>query len=141
MKKIINGKQYNTETAKELGFSQNTGDCRDIHWVCETLYRKKNGEFFLHGEGGPATKYAEASGINSWSSGSRIMPLSWEDARKWAEEKLNADEYEAIFGEVSEDDSRTTVLLSLSVSTVEKAKRAAAQSGMNLSAYIASLIK
>lgn len=139
MKKIINGKKYDTATAKEVG-SYQKGYGRDLSYYREDLYRKKTGEFFLCGEGGPASKYAESCGNNSWSGGCQIIPLTYEAARTWAEEHLDADEYEAIFGEVSEDDSRTAATLSLSVTALETAKRAAAKSGMNLSAYIEALI-
>ena len=138
MKKIINGKKYDTDTAKEVGSSQR--NCGELSYCCEELYRKKIGEFFLYGEGGPASKYAESCGNNSWSGGCRIIPLTYEAARAWAEKHLDADEYEAIFGEVSEDDSRTAATLSLSVTALETAKRSAAKSGMNLSAYIEALI-
>lgn len=140
MKKIINGKMYNTDTARELGSYSNSGDWRDFSHHCETLYRKRTGEFFLFGEGGPMTKYAESVGQNQWSGGSRIMPMSWDDAQAWAEENLSTDEYESIFGEVTEDDSRENVTLSLSVATAERARRAAAQAGITLSAYIEGMI-
>ena len=59
MKKIINGKMYNTETAKEIG-SWNNGRYRsDFYYVGETLYKKKTGELFVFGEGGAASRYAE----------------------------------------------------------------------------------
>ena len=140
MKKIISGKVYDTERAKELGWWQNTGDCRDFAWVCETLYRKKTGEYFLHGEGGPATCYATAAGSNSWSGGTRIMPLSYAEARTWAEEKLEAEKYEAIFGAVAEDESRQQVCLSLSAATAETIKRRAGELGISASAYIEQLV-
>ena len=53
---------------------------------------------------------------------------------------MSAEEYESAFGAVVEDNSRTVVTMSLSVSAVERAKRAAAQAGLSLSAYIESLI-
>lgn len=52
MKKIINGKMYNTETATELGDFWNGLSTSDFRNLSETLYRKKNGEFFLYGQGG-----------------------------------------------------------------------------------------
>lgn len=88
----------------------------------ETLYQKRTGEFFLFGAGGPQTKYAESAGQNSWTGGSKIIPLSWDSARAWAEENLDAGDYESIFGEVAEDESRTTVTLSLSAGAVETAQ-------------------
>lgn len=48
MKKIINGKAYNTETAKELGSYWNGYPHGDFSYVCETLYVKRTGEYFLH---------------------------------------------------------------------------------------------
>ena len=140
MKKIINGKVYDTETAKNLGSHSSGGGWGDFSHIEETLYQKRTGEFFLHGEGGPATKYAVSEGQNSWSGGSKIIPLSWESAQAWAEEHLTAEEYEGIFGPVAEDDSRTIVTMSLSASAVEQAKRAASRAGIGLSAYIESLI-
>lgn len=140
MKKIIDGKLYNTETAKQIGTWSNSGSWRDFSHMEETLYQKRTGEFFLFGEGGPMSKYAESAGQNQWTGGSKIIPLDWESAREWAEEHLDADDYQEIFGEIAEDESRTVVTLSLSVGALERAKRAAAQAGVSLSAYIESLI-
>ena len=140
MKKIIKGKVYDTTTAAEIG-SWESGRPGDFNRFEETLYQKRTGEFFLHGEGGPQTKYAESVGNGDWCEGEQIIPLSWDAAREWAESHLTADAYEKAFGEVAEDESRTTVTLSLSAGAVETAKRAAAQYGVSLSAYIESLIK
>lgn len=142
MKKIINGKLYNTETAKELGGWADYGSWRDFQHIKETLYRKKTGEYFLFGEGGPATKYAEAEGQNSWTGGRRIMPMTYDEAREWAEKHLEADEYEAIFGEIVEDDGAGKQVVSISVSPAkwEAAKRKAAQMGVGISEYIESLL-
>jgi len=141
MKKIINNKAYDTETAKELGSWSNMEDYGNFSQFSETLYRKKTGEFFLYGKGGPMTKYAVAEGSNSWRGGSRIMPLSFQETREWAEEHLSGEEYEAIFGEVVEDDSRVQVCYSLSAAAVETIKRRAAELGISASAYVESLVK
>ena len=140
MKKIINGKVYDTATAKELGSWGNGGTWRDFNHMEETLYRKKTGEFFLYGEGGPATKYAKAVEQNSWSGGERIMPMSFAEAREWAEKHLDGDEYEEIFGAVAEDESRVQVCYSLSAASVEIIKRKAAELGISASAYIEQLV-
>lgn len=141
MKKIINNKVYDTDTAKELGSWSNMADYRNFSQFSETLYCKKTGEFFLYGEGGPMTQYAVAEGQNSWRGGSRIMPMSFQEARAWAEKHLDGDEYEAIFGEVVEDESRVQVCYSLSAAAVETVKRRAAELGISASAYVESLIK
>lgn len=100
MKKIINGKKYDTETAQMLGEYDNCR--RSFDYKCETLYRKKTGEFFLYGEGGANTEYSKVCGDNSWCGGERIIPLTVENAKKWAETHMTGDEYEKIFGEVEE---------------------------------------
>lgn len=142
MKKIINGRVYDTEKAKELGTYANYGSWRDFNHLEETLYRKKTGEYFLFGEGGPTTKYAEAEGQNSWTGGRRIMPMTYGEAKAWAEEHLTADEYEAIFGEIVEDDGAGKQVVSISVSPAkwEAAKREAAKRGIGISEYIESLL-
>jgi hypothetical protein len=140
MKKIINGKVYDTLTAQELGSWASPGTWDDLAHVEERLYRKKTGEFFLCGEGGPTTRYAERVDTSSWSGGSRIMPLQFSEARQWAVVHLDADEYEAIFGAVAEDDTRVQVCYSLSASAVETIKRRASEQGITASAYIESLV-
>lgn len=140
MKKVINGKVYDTEKAERVGEWDN-GKYGDLFSCYEGLYRKRTGEFFLHGDGGAGSKYAVSVGNNSWAGGEAIIPLSYEAAQKWAEEHLDGEEYEAIFGEIVEDESRATITISMTATAVERAKRAAAQSNMSLSAYIESLIR
>jgi hypothetical protein len=101
MKKIINGKKYDTETAKELARRDNGFGCSEFDYVEETLYRKRTGEFFLYGTGGAASRYSTHCG-NMWYGDERIMPLTEEEAKEWCEEYLDGDEYEGIFGEVEE---------------------------------------
>ncbi len=48
MKKIINGKRYDTETAKLIG-SDGYSNPSDFNYWSEDLYQKKTGEFFLYG--------------------------------------------------------------------------------------------
>lgn len=140
MKKIINGKIYDTNSANNVGGWDNNRSVTDFDYCSETLYRKRTGEFFLYGEGGAMSKYSVSRGNNSWSGGEMIIPLSYEAAQKWAEKHLSGDDYESIFGKVDEDDSRTRLTVSVSASAVERAKRSAAQAGLSLSAYIESLI-
>ena len=102
MKKIINGKKYDTETAKELGSAYSSYGKRDFSYWEETLYIKRTGEYFLYGWGGPASRYSEPVGHNGRESGERITPFTEQEAKEWAEKYLDVDEYEAIFGEVEE---------------------------------------
>lgn len=139
MKKIINNKVYDTDTAKKVGEWYKNWDDR-LYRVTEELYRKRTGEFFLYGYGGPGSKYGVSSGNGDWSSGEEIIPLTYAAAQKWAEQYLDGEEYEAIFGEVQEDDSRTMVAIYLSASKVESYKRSAAKDGVSLTAYLEGLL-
>jgi hypothetical protein len=139
MKKVLNGKLYNTDTARELASYSNDGSWRDFRHYEETLYRKNTGEYFIHGVGGPMTRYAQSEGTG-WTGGERIVPLTIEAARQWAEENLSADDYESIFGEIKEDETRVMATYSLDASTVERLKRASAERGVQQSALVNELI-
>lgn len=86
MKKIINGKKYDTDTAQQVccGFFGNF-NCKSV-----TLYRKDNGEYFEHHE-------LDEFGHREW-----IEPVTETEAKRFAEEQMDAEEYEEFFGEVEE---------------------------------------
>ena len=140
MKKIIGGKIYDTDKAKQLGAYSNYGSWNDFHHFEETLYRKKTGEYFLFGEGGAATRYAEPEGQNAWTGGSRIMPMTYKEAQKWAEEHLDADKYEEIFGAIEESDDKVLVTIYVNATKWETAKREAQKRGVGISEYVESLL-
>ena len=130
MRKIRNGKAYDTETAREVGSHENMYDASDFHWYEETLYRKRTGEYFLHGRGNAMTRYAVSTGTSSWRGGEEITPLSYTEATDWAEEYLDAEAYEAEFGEVPEgDDDTVPVTLRLSAEAAQLLERAASKAG------------
>ena len=101
MKKIINSKLYDTETAKEIGSTYNGLNCGDSSYCEEKLYLKKTGEFFLYGEGGPMTKYGRAVG-DGYAWGESIVPIDIADAKKWVQENLDVETYVNLFGVVEE---------------------------------------
>ena len=113
MKKIINGKQYNTGTAKYLGDWDNGYPSNDFCYCVERLYLTKSGNYFLHLEGGPLSMYGETSGNNS-SYGEQIRPVTLEQAQSWVEDRLDGEEYERIFGEVKEEEEKISLLVQIS---------------------------
>lgn len=133
MKKIINGKVYDTDKARELGID---GGGDSFHSWSETLYQKRTGEFFLHGEGGPMTKYAVSIGQNQWSGGEKIIPLDVEAARQWAEEHLDADDYEEIFGLPDEDAEPVALHMMLPAQLAAAARQRAAEDGVPLTRVV-----
>ena len=139
MYKVINGKRYNTETAELMGEDSYGGRTDFSHWS-EELYRKKTGEFFLYGEGGPLSRYSESTGQNEMSGGERIMPLSYHEAQDWAERHLDGDDYDKIFGAPDESDERRTIALSLSAVAAETLKRLASEQGRPMSQIVEDMI-
>ena len=140
MKKIINGKKYDTDTAEIVATYSDGKGWRDFSHFEETLYRKKTGEFFLHGSGGPMTKYSRSCGQNEWSGGEEIIPLKFEAARKWAEEHMDVEEYEEIFGEIAEDDSKKTIAVSVMTPTAERLRRQSEQTGKPIGVLIDEMV-
>ena len=135
MKKIINGKLYDTTTAREVAGCYHGEGPRDFHHYSEKLYRKRTGEYFLAGEGGPMTHYAVSAGQNSWSGGEKIIPLTYSEATEWAEREMDADDYQAEFGQVS-DGELAHLHISLPADVADRIRKAAAAEGISVSECI-----
>lgn len=97
MRKVINGRTYNTETSKLIGSWDNGIYGSDFRRCEEDLYKNTKGAYFLVGEGGPMSKYSITHG-NTTSGNAELIPMTATEAQEWAEEHLDADEYEAEFG-------------------------------------------
>lgn len=66
--------------------------------------------------------------------------MIYEKAKKWAEKKLSAEKYEEIFGEVTEDEGRSTLHLSLDNSIISRVKQNAGKLGISVSEYFTNLV-
>lgn len=86
MKRVIDRKVYDTETAEEVHYYEPYYDSGDFKYYVETLYVTKKGNFFIAGEGGPMSPYAEYLGGGSTGGGSGIRPVSLAEAIDWLEE-------------------------------------------------------
>ena len=102
MRKIIDGRKYDTETATKLAeIKRDQGD--SLRFYEEALYRKRTGEYFMYGHGGGMSRYSRYVPEAGMSGpGEAITPVSADQAREWASKELSTDGYEEIFGEVSE---------------------------------------
>lgn len=103
MKKIINNKLYNTDTANSLIYWYNDLPSNDGYYYAEELYIKKTGEYFLYGEGGALSPYGsyDCEGRCSYPDWD-IIPLTEAKAKKWAVDHCSADKYMELFGAVAE---------------------------------------
>lgn len=140
MKKIINGKVYDTDTAHKLG-SDSYSNPGDFHYWCEALYQKRTGEFFLHGEGGAMSRYAVAVDQSSWSGGERIMPLNFKAAQEWAEKHLSAEAYEAAFGLPDEDAEDVVLYAKVPAQLMARLKAHAAEQGKPVTEIVCRLLE
>lgn len=107
MKRILNGVRYDTEKAIAIGRSSNDNRCSrsDFAYWQATLYKTpRSGRYFLAGEGGARSIFAQSVGQNAWSGGEGIIPFEDEAAAfAWAQEELSAEEVEEHFGHLIED--------------------------------------
>jgi len=101
MKRVIDGKVYNTETASRICAIPSYSDNRsDFQWDDTDLYKSPRGTFFLAGEGGPISMWSIRDS-NGWRSGSGIRIVTELDARGYAEaSNLKPEAYERAFGAV-----------------------------------------
>ena len=99
MKKVIEGKLYDTETADILHAWDNNLPNSDFNNCAEALYRTRNGRFFIEGIGGAMSRWSESCSDNSRSGGKGILPLGVDDALVWAEEhEMPVDAIVEVFG-------------------------------------------
>ena len=137
MKKIINGKVYDTSKAKLIAEAHHP-DCIEYatgKGLQQWLYQKKNGEFFVHADGA-AIELQNVLPSGEYRPGKSIYPLTYEQAQRWAERELSADQWESIFGDPEDDDTQVSVNLSMTAKEANTLKQDAAKAGMTVSAYI-----
>lgn len=140
MKKIINGKVYDTDTAKKVASWYSSYARNDFHYYEEELYQKKTGEFFLYGEGNAASPYRRSCGQNEWCGSEKIMPMTFKEAQEWAEEHLDGEDYCEIFGEPDEDSEDVLLGIRVSATAAAKLRRIAAETGKPQNRIVEELI-
>lgn len=96
MKQIINGKLYDTATADMIGRWSNCELYGDFSYIEENLYKTRKGNYFLCCYGGPLTGYGVTVG-NERRFGVEIIPISMQEAIKWAERKFSVSEFRSMF--------------------------------------------
>ena len=122
MKAVKSGRVYDTEKATLVGEWSTPVAANDFHYMHEALYRKRAGEYFIHGEGHAMTKYASHE-YGGWTWGEEIVPVSMGEAREWAEKHLEADDYLAEFEPEPEDDAMTQISFNVRRATRDAIER------------------
>ena len=103
MKRIINGKLYDTENAKRICALPCSAECpSDFRWHDTDLYLSPGGTFFIAGEGSAMSMWAESIGNSGRIGGSGLRLVTEEEAREFAESaRLRPEVYEEVFGAVT----------------------------------------
>jgi hypothetical protein len=84
MRQVINRIIYDTSKATVIAQEGNDYPKTDFKHQWETLYRGENGRWFLHGEGGPLSEYAQPVG-DMYGGGERISAMDDEAVEDWLE--------------------------------------------------------
>lgn len=102
MRAVIAGKRYDTENAERIATWSSGHSLSDWHFIEESLYRTKRGNWFIAGQGGGLSRYRQFEG--GWSyPGEQIRPVSPEEAMQWLEEHGHFAKIEEYFADSVED--------------------------------------
>jgi hypothetical protein len=103
MKQIISRKLYDTDKAEQIAKHGAIVDKGDFHALAETLYKDSDGEYFLHCQGGAATKYAKRVQEGK-TFGEEIRVVTKKEALDWCEKRsVNAENVIEEFAELLEN--------------------------------------
>ncbi len=103
MRKVIDGMLYDTDKSKEVcdigrrGFSRN-----DFEWEDTQLWLTPRGMYFIAGEGGARSRWAERLGQNGCGPGEGLEAITIDEAKQLVEKHSTVEVYIACFGEPEE---------------------------------------
>jgi len=102
MIRVIDGLRYDTETAEEICDITPQGSRSmsrsDFRWEDTRLYRTRKGRFFVAGEGGALSQWAQPTGGNGSTAGEGLRPITEKQARYLVESFADAATYTRVFG-------------------------------------------
>lgn len=129
VKRVINGKAYNTDTATRIADNLHTVP-GDLPEIAEVLYETKHGAYFL-------------LWCNTLLECEHIKPLSDAEAQTWCENtNQEGDIVERAFGKFPEAGaSETRTTLRLPGNLHQRASASAAAQGVSLNTYIRRLLE
>ena len=80
MKKVIDGKLYNTDTADLIAEDDNGRPDNDVHHFRQELYKTKKGAWFVFREGGAMSAMQKRAGSNNFTGSEDIEALAEDEA-------------------------------------------------------------
>ena len=102
MKKIINGKVYNTETATWIASYSNGLGRSDFAYCLEEMYKTRKGSYFIYGEGGGLSRWAKPCGDGT-TGGEGIVAVRESEALYWLERHEETEVIEKLFSHILEE--------------------------------------
>lgn len=138
MKRSVNSRTYDTAQSEQIAEFP-YGKAGEDDFQKETLYRDRNGEFFLAGVGGSDSYYAQLFD-GEYAAGKDIIPLSLDEARRWLEDQQLTEVIEKLFGADQVEAGTTSVSVRLADATMMEAERAAARANVRLDKWIERLV-
>lgn len=98
MKRIINGKRYDTETSILIGVSVSPLPQSSHSWWTAALHKTpRSGDYFLVGQGGPMTVWHRNAGGDGKLTGWGILPMNEAAAERWASHELTKRAFKVWF--------------------------------------------
>lgn len=139
MKKYIQGRKFDTSTAKQVWTKNNGFGVNALNYTEETLYLKKSGVYFLYQKSGPLGDFAIKKGQENVGR-ELITPLTYKEALKWASNKIPSEIFSKYFDKPTEDQTRVIRSYSFSKQAVAILKRANQVTGIDQSDLLEKLI-
>lgn len=102
MKRVIDRKTYNTDTAIMICCTSNEYCISDFKFETSDLYVTKKGSYFIAGRGGPMSRFARGV-FGGRVGGNGIIPISREDALAECEKHGSTDDIEEFFADMLEE--------------------------------------
>jgi len=99
MKKVIDGKTYNTDTAMFICETGNALPNSDFKWEISSLYKTKKGAFFIAGAGGALSRFPTITG-NRKTEGRGLILLTNEEALELFEKHGKAKNTKEFFDDI-----------------------------------------
>ncbi len=139
MKKVIDGRVYDTDKAQLLGEVQH-GDYGNFESWGQALYKSKSGLYFMNCWGGPLSQYGYSCPGGNISGDDFIHPVNIEQAKNWSEKNMTGDEYIEAFGD-PEDTEKTAMTFTIDNDIALKLREYQSNTGKSMSSIVSDLIK
>jgi hypothetical protein len=126
---VIRNRVYNTATTTKIADYTHNG-------VTETLYRKKNGEYFVHFYNEDADDTDKAG----WHGKEKIVPYDFETARSWGMLRLDEGRFTELFAGEADATDITSITIRVSRDSLAKLRKTQSETGETMSRIVDRMV-